>query len=153
MLLGKQASAPKEGRGKGVSLLILAVWCGVVVLQLSFYKRGLLAQPDVLSYAVLAQGLAALCFAGLWARQDVRAALGGMPWRWVSVLLGCVFLGNVMEGFAYKSLPMALVLVVTLLPATLLGAYDLWRGHVRMGRASVLGFGLILAGFLLLLFG
>ncbi|MCA3244255.1 MAG: hypothetical protein INF43_02985 [Alphaproteobacteria bacterium] len=128
---------------------VIGVWCAVLVLQITLYKYGQQQQPQVLAHTLLAQTFATAFYAGLWAWAPVRQQ--PLPPRpWVLALWAAFLAGTVLEGFAYAGLPLALVLVVTMLPAALLAAHDLWRGDLPRQPRTWLALASLALGFLLL---
>jgi hypothetical protein len=131
--------------------LIIGVWCLVLVGQISVYKYGLQQQPEVLAHSVLAQLFATGGYALLWLIPSVRAT-PLPPIRLLWPLLACFLVGTLLEGFAYAGLPLALVLVITMLPAALMATHDLWRGDLPRSRNTWLALALLVGGFALLVF-
>lgn len=130
--------------------LVLIAWCSALTLQITCYKKGVLAQPEVLSHTILAQLFAATLYALLWLLPSVRKApLPGLPL--ILAMLACAFMGDALEGFAYKNLPLAAVMLLTILPATLFAAHDLWRRDLPLTRKSLAALAALLTGFTLLM--
>jgi len=125
---------------------VIACWCGVLVLQISLYKYGQQQQPTVLAHTVVAQTLATGFYALLWLLPAVRT-LAPPPLRGVVVLWAAFLAGTLLEGFAYAGLPLALVLVITMLPAALLAGHDLWRGDLPQRPRTWVALALLAAGF------
>lgn len=137
---------------KPLEWAVIGFWCAVLVLQITLYKYGQQQQPHLLAHTVVAQTFATGLYALLWLWPAVRRQ-PPLPQRWVMALWAAFLAGTVLEGFAYAGLPLALVLVVTMLPAALLAGHDLWRGDLprRLGTwvalsLLALGFGLLVAG-------
>jgi hypothetical protein len=136
--------------------LIIGLWCAVLVLQISLYKYGqqqqLLGGGSIMAHTVLAQMFATGGYAALWLLPTIRAQPLPRPALILS-LWACVLAGTVLEGFAYAGLPLALVLVVTMLPAALMAAHDLWRGDLPRSPKVWASLGVLVAGFLVLIVG
>ena len=136
--------------------LVIALWCAVLVVQITLYKYGQRLQPSVLAHTVLAQLFVTVGYALLWLLPAIRRqATGGMvpPLRLIAALWACMLAGTLLEGFAYAGLPLALVLVVTMLPAALMAAHDLWRGDLPRTPKAWLALGALAAGFMALMLG
>ena len=130
--------------------LVIALWCAVLTLQITLYKTSLHHQPHVLANTILAQGFVTLGYAALWALPGLRHQPTPPP-RLLLPILACLLVGVLLEGFAYAGLPLAVVLVVTILPAALMSAHDLWQGHLPATRRTALALSGLLLGFILLL--
>jgi hypothetical protein len=130
--------------------LIICLWCAVLTIQITLYKTSLQHQPHVLSNTILAQGLVTLGYAALWALPHLRHQPTPPP-RLLLPILAFLIIGVLLEGFAYAGLPLAVVLVVTILPAALMSAHDLWQGHLPATRRTALSLLALLSGFVLLL--
>lgn len=130
--------------------LVLLFWCGLMTLQITFYKEGQQLQPDVLSNTILAQFMSALLY-GLFNLAPGMRHSPRPPFRLVLPLLACALAGTLLEGFAYAGLPLAAVMVLTILPATLFAAHDLWRGDLPRAPRSYAALLALALGFLLLI--
>lgn len=131
---------------------VIGLWCAALVGQISLYKYGQQQQTAVMAHSILAQTFATGGYALLWLIPAVRATpLPHLRLLWP--LLACVLAGTVLEGFAYAGLPLALVLVVTMLPAALMATHDMWRGDLPRTRTTWLALGLLVGGFLVLIVG
>lgn len=128
---------------------VIGVWCAVLVLQITLYKYGQQQQPHLLAHTVLAQTFATGLYALLWLIPTVRH-LPLPPRHWILALWAAFLAGTILEGFAYAGLPLALVLVVTMLPAALLAGHDLWRGDLPRRPATWAALASLAAGFWLL---
>lgn len=131
---------------------VMLVWCGVLVLQVTAYKTGQGMQPSVLAFTVLAQALVTGIYALLWLIPAVRRI--PVPREGVVLLIvGLVGVGTLVEGFAYKALPLSVVLLATLAPAALMSAHDLWRGLLPRNARVGVSLAALAGGFLVLILG
>jgi hypothetical protein len=128
---------------------ILVGWCGVMTAQITFYKEGLNHQPHILANTILMQATSSSLCALLWLLPQVRQA-GALPVKPLLLMLACNLTGTVLEGFAYAGLPLAVLMVLTILPSTLFAAHDLWHGHLPRHPRAFLALGLLAMGFILL---
>ncbi len=131
---------------------IIGLWCAVLTVQIALYKHGQTLQPSVMAHTVVAQTMATGAYACLWAWPAVRQ----QAWPSLTVIIpiwGCVLAGNVLEGFAYAGLPLALVLVVTMVPAACMAAHDLYRGDLPHHKGTWAALAALLAGFVVLMVG
>lgn len=128
---------------------VIGVWCTVLVVQISLYKYGLQQQPQVLAHTVIAQTFAASLYALLWLVPHIKN-LKLPPLRLIVPLWLAVLAGTMLEGFAYAGLPLALVLVVTMLPAALMAGHDLWRGDLPTSGRTWVALAALAAGFFVL---
>jgi hypothetical protein len=128
---------------------IIVVWCSILTVQISLYKQGQNLQPSIMAHTVLAQTMATFGYALLWALPAVRQ----QTWPKLTTIIplwGCALAGNILEGFAYAGLPLALVLVVTMLPAACMATYDLYRGDLPKQKGTWAALSALVAGFVLL---
>lgn len=130
--------------------LVICLWCAVLTIQITLYKTSLQNQPHVLANTILAQGFVTLGYAALWALPGLRHQPTPPP-RFLLPILAFLVVGVLLEGFAYAGLPLAVVLVVTILPAALMSAHDLWQGQLPATRRTALSLLVLLSGFVLLL--
>ena len=65
-------------------------------------------------------------------------------------LLAVAFTGVVIEGFAYASLPLAVVILITMSGAALFAVYDLATRDLPLTRRTSLALSAIALGFMLL---
>lgn len=128
---------------------ILIVWCSIMTAQITFYKEGQTHQTSVLANTILMQFLSSTMYACFWLLPSLRNSVKHIPLSHLAMLLGTNLVGTLLEGFAYNGLPLAVLMVLTILPSTLFAAHDLWHGHLpRHPRSytalAILAFGLIL---------
>lgn len=130
--------------------LVLLVWCGLMTAQIVFYKEGLQQQHHVLSNTIIAQFMSAVMYSAL----NFLPNIGNHskpPLSLTLPLLACALAGTLLEGFAYAGLPLAAVMLLTILPATLFAAHDLWRGDLPRHARTYGALAAIAAGFILLI--
>jgi hypothetical protein len=130
-------------------VVILCAWCVLLTAQISFYKQGQGYQPYVLSYTIVAQLMATGLYSLLWLLPVVRRQQLGL-WR-VAPVLGCVLVAVLLEGYGYANLPLAVVMLLTMVPATLFAVHDLWHGDLPRSGRTWLALGMLAAGFALLI--
>jgi hypothetical protein len=130
---------------------VILLWCGVLVLQIALYKYGLQQQPQVLAHTLLAQTFATLAYAALWLIPAIRRQ-PTPKYAHILAFWGAALAGTLLEGFAYAGLPLALVLVVTMLPAALMAGHDVWRGDLPKAPSTWAALTLLALGFALLVF-
>lgn len=130
---------------------ILSVWCAIMTAQITFYKEAQHNQPSVLANAAISQFLSSSLYATFWFLPSLRNGIKHIPRSHLLVLLGTNFAGTLLEGFAYQGLPLAVLIVLTILPSTLFAAHDLWRGHLPRHPRSFAALGLLAIGLLLLI--
>lgn len=131
--------------------LVLLLWCGLMTAQITFYKEGLLQQPHVLSNSILAQFFSTVMYSAFNFMPGMRQ-LKRPPLSLTLPLLACALTGTLLEGFGYAGLTLAAVMLLTILPATLFAAHDLWRGELPRQFRTYGALGAIAAGFALLIF-
>lgn len=129
--------------------LILLAWCSLLTLQITLYKTGQLHQPQVLANTILCQLMSTSLYALLWLLPSVRRQTP-LPTPALLGILACAFIGVSLEGFAYFALPLAVVMLVTILPATLFAAHDLYRGDLRPTPLTLRALLALAGGFTLL---
>lgn len=134
---------------------ILIIWCSIMTLQISLYKEGQQHQTGVLANAILMQTVSSAVCAGLWLAPALRQrrAQGQailLPTLPLLGMLACNLAGTLLEGFAYAGLPLAVVMVLTILPATLFAAHDLVSGHLPRKPRTFAALGVLALGLLLL---
>ncbi len=134
---------------------VIMLWCGVLVLQIALYKYGLQQQlasgGHVLAHTLLAQTFATAAYAALWLLPAVRRQI--VPkYAYILAFWGAALAGTLLEGFAYAALPLALVLVITMLPAALMAGHDVWRGDLPKVPRTWLALLVLALGFALLVF-
>lgn len=128
---------------------ILLLWCTLLTLQITLYRMGQLHQPEVFSLTILAQTAATIIYAFLWTLPSVYAgpkfSLPG-----IFGVLTCAFVGVSLEGFAYAELPLSVVMLLTILPATLFAAHDLYRKDLTFTAPTARALAALAAGILML---
>lgn len=129
---------------------ILVLWCTLITLQIILYRMGQLRQPEVLSLTILAQLMSTVLYAFFWLMPSVYQGPKLPLWGILGILL-CAFTGTALEGFAYASLPLAVVMLLTILPATIFAAHDLYRKDLTLTRTSALAMAALAAGIMMLL--
>lgn len=130
---------------------ILLIWCTVLTLQIILYREGQLHQPEVLSLTILAQLSSSVLYALLWLMPSVHHG-PKLPLPALLGILGCALTGTLLEGFAYAALPLAVVMLLTILPATLFAAHDLFRRDLTPSRTTLIALATIALGILILFF-
>lgn len=129
---------------------ILLIWCTLLTIQITLYKQGLSKQPEVLSHTILAQFFATALYGLFW----LSPAVAHQYFPKITVIytiLTCAFIGVLLEGFAYAGLPLAVVMVVTILPATLFAAHDLYSGTLIKSPKTFSALAMLALGFIFLL--
>lgn len=131
---------------------ILLIWCSLFVVQITLYKEGLQHQPDILANAILAQMSSTLIYAVMGVATPASSPASGLnPW-WAFAMVALAFAGTAIEGFAYGGLPLAVVMLLTILPGTLFAAHDLWHGHIARSPRAFAALAALATGFALLIF-
>lgn len=130
---------------------ILVLWCSIMTAQITFYKEAQHHQPSVLANAIVSQFLSSSLYLAFWLLPSLRNSVKHIPLSHLAVLLGTNLCGTLLEGFAYQGLPLAVLIVLTILPSTLFAAHDLWRGHLPRHSRSYAALGLLAAGLILLI--
>lgn len=130
---------------------VLVFWCGIMTMQIMFYKEGLAHQSGVLANTILMQLTSSSIYACLWLMPRVRAQAAKLPLPAMALMLACNLAGTLLEGFAYKGLPLAVLIVLTILPSTLFAAHDLWHGHLPRHPRSYTALAILAAGLMLLI--
>lgn len=128
--------------------LALVGWCVIITAQVSAYKYGQNFQPDVLAFTVLAQGSSSFLYTLLWLLPSVK----NTPFKLTQALplLAVAFTGVAIEGFAYKALPLAVVILITMSGAALFAVYDLATRDLPLTKRTALALAAIALGFMLL---
>jgi len=130
-------------------IALIIGWCLIMVFQVSTYKYGQKLQPAVLSHTIIAQGFSTALYALLWLIPTVRRQ--PLPGTGVLVpVLAAALTGVLLEGFAYAGLPLAMVLVITMLPTALMATHDLWHGDLPRTPRTALALLILLAGIVTL---
>jgi hypothetical protein len=130
---------------------ILIAWCSIMTAQITFYKEGQLHQTSVLANTVLMQFTSSCLYACFWLLPSLRKSVQHIPLSHLAVLLGTNLIGTLLEGFAYSGLPLAVLIVLTILPSTLFAAHDLWHGHLPRHPRSYTALAILAAGLVLLM--
>jgi drug/metabolite transporter (DMT)-like permease len=131
---------------------ILVGWCSVMTIQITFYKEGQHHQSSVLANTILMQLTSSAIYASMWLLPQVRRQAAKLPWQAIAVMLACNIAGTLLEGFAYAGLPLAALMVLTILPSTLFAAHDLWHGHLPRHPRSYVALAILALGLILLMF-
>lgn len=131
---------------------ILVIWCSIMTAQITFYKEGQHHQSSILANTVIMQLVSSTIYAAFWLLPSLRNAIKAIPASHVAFMLGCNLIGTLLEGFAYAGLPLAALMVLTILPSTLFAAHDLWRGHLPRHPRSYIALAILALGLILLMF-
>lgn len=130
---------------------ILVVWCSIMTVQITFYKEGQQYQSMVIANTILMQLVSSTLYACMWFLPKLRAQFKSLPLPALGLLLGFNLIGTVLEGFAYAGLPLAVLMVLTILPSTLFAAHDLWHGHLPRQMKSYVALVILATGLIMLM--
>jgi hypothetical protein len=141
----------KHFLSRKISISIIAILSVIQVIDYFLYKKAILIQDSILFHVVLSQVALFIIFF-IIGQESLRKDISNkkINWKHIVIITFFIFLAAILESFAFKELPVAILLLTAIFPILIYSIYDMKTSEIKVTKTTFIALLSLILGIVFL---